>query len=1122
MITALKVLAGGWSGAYIYLVSVRPQDSQTAHHLVLKLDRKNPLATSDESSRHRMVLNQSPPEFVAAHIPAMEYEPVEADGILAIFYAIAGQSLLNFRTLSQHKRQQEIEILFSETNRYLLQEWNGAQAEFQVSHPQALFKRWLGFRLDPGQKIENFLRDDCLLNPDIPGFIIQGSVFPNPLFYARNRDPWGGIRNMDTLNGLQHGDLNTNNILAKFHDRGDTLEGFYLIDFALSKEGMPLLYDQRYLEISFLVHALQQTSLKSTTDLIVGLSEREFLEDAAAPIEMAGINAAVRSGRRAFHRWVDEHHPSLQDDLWGQYWLAGVAAGLSYCHKAGQPAEIRLAGLMYAAANLKQFFRLFGLAMPAEAGRLFDGDRDAAAPAGAPDASKHNLPSQATKFIGRDDEIQALSDLIAQPDVRLVTLTGPGGTGKTRLSIETGRTLQQSFAHGVFFVDLAPIRDPALFATTAAHAVGIREGGSRPPMDNLKDYLSNRQVLLLMDNFEQITGAAVFIAELLAAAPRVKALVTSRIALHLKGEHEFPVHPLSVPSGENLTPDELLKSEAANLFLQQARAVRPDFEITAENSSVIADICCRLDGLPLAIEIAAARTRMLSPHALQKRLNERLKLLVGGARDLPERQQTLRQAIDWSYDMLEEEVQQLFNRLGVFSGGFTLESAEQVCNPQGMIDIFTGIETLLENSLIHRTATTGEDPRFNMLQTLREYALEKAGEQRALDDLRSAHLRFYTEFSGGPLEKGVYGPQSLLWLRRIEEEHDNFRSALEWAMQSPERYPAAVTIMLPLAWFWFRYGHLQEGRDWTQRALDLVKDDGPSPILAMALLGRSLIAMWSGDLRVATELSEKALELSERLNMDIGISNAKLSYGVTLINRGRDREAYPHLVDAIELFDQQDDDWKKGTTLVHLANVSLGMGSTEEALKWLDIAMPYMKSSQDPWNLAFALNNYGEVARSLGDYDKAEQYYRQTEKYFELADAVGDQARLVHSFGYIELHKGHTDAAKDLFRKSLSDFRKLGNHRGIAECLAGLAGVAVKQGRHAWAAPLLCAAEQQLESFGGVWWPADRVEIEHCKAELQEKLGDSFTDTWMQGQFMDVEDSIRYAMRDGEKPEKMA
>jgi predicted ATPase len=1119
-ISPLQELAGGWSGAIIYLVRVAIVESGNVEHLILKLDHKRPMSSSDEASRHKTVLQKSPPEFVNLHIPTIAYDQVEAENALAIFYSIAGQSLHNFRTLSSYRRQSRIESLFSATYHYLLNEWNSDLTIETIDHPQNLLKRWLGFRLEPNQKIESFVVEVCHLPANIPGFIVQGNILPNPLLYSRNKEAWSPIRSGDAIVGLQHNDLNTNNILAKFSRKGDRLEGFYLIDFALFKENMPLLYDQRYLEMSYLVHSISKGAYSSVIDLINRFSEHDILEADQTPIEMAGVSAAIRTGRISFRDWVQENHPSLHDDLWGQYWLAGTAAGLGYCHKAGQADEIRLAGLIYAAANLKQYFSLFRIPLPTEASQIYAenqiGGISGTADIQASTSSKklNNLPAPPTNFIGRKTELAEVIGLLKQSKVRLVSLTGPGGTGKTRLGLEVGRALLDQFPHGVYFVDLAQISDPTLVATTTAHTIGIREGGGRPPLETLKDYLAVKDILLIIDNFEQVTEAASELSQLLASAPGVKALVTSRVSLQIRGEQEYPVSPLEMPPDAIQSLAETLEIDSVALFRQQARAVNPRFEITEENRDSVAAICRRLDGLPLAIEIAAVRLRVLTPKALLNRLDHSLNTLIGGAKDLPDRQRTLRRTIDWSYDLLEPEEQTIFTRLSIFSGGFTLDAAEEICKPMGELDVFSGVEALLNNSLLRQVRSVSDEPRFDMLQTIREYALEKASEAGMKTEVQWAHCNYFSQLAVGGIGLGIFGPESVLWLQRFDEEHDNYRGALSWALQNlSEGIHLAIAMMTQLNWFWYRYGYLQEGREWAEKALAATEGMGDSPFRAFALVGRAYLALWSGDLIVASQLARESVEMGQRINLDVVISMAKLGYGTALINLGRDKEAYPQLVGAVELFDEHDQSWFKGTTLVHLANVSLGMGDANQALQWLDMAMPLLNASGDLWNMAFGLNNYGEVARSQGDYEKAEEYYRRTEELYEQADAKGDQARLVHTFGYIAQHKGKYGEAHSLFLKSLNDFRELGNHRGIAECLAGLAGLASEQGKHEWAAPLLGAAESQLKAFGGAWWPADRVEIDRAKDSIQSALGEKFDELWVKGQSMSVEEAIAYSVR---------
>lgn len=1117
-IKPLQVLVGGWSGAMIYLVSVASGDGNKLEHLILKLDRKKAMSKSDESTRHQQVLSSSPEEFINQHLPEMVYGGVEDDEAVIIFYSIAGQSLRKFQTLSSFSQQSQLEMLFRNTNHYLLDVWNPALKFEQLVHPQTLLNKWLGFRLDEGQKIENFVRDVCDIDPSVGGLIIDGNIFPNPLFYSRNEEAWGDLRPLDAIFGLQHSDLNTNNILAKFAGDGEPLEGCFFIDFALYKENMPLLYDQRYLEMSYLVQAGVQGSFTSMLVLISQIAENELLETNQAPIEMSGVNSVLSAGRTAFRDWVKTNHATLDDDLWGQYWLAGAAAGLSYCHKAGQPDNIRAAGLIFAAANLKQFFNLFEVSLPKEASHLYSkgqfGGSSASDIVFSPTSKKvvSNLPSPLSQFIGREKEMEEITALLRQDETRLVTMTGPGGMGKTTLGLNVCRKLIDDFQDGVYFIDLAALQDPSLFASVTAQTLGVREGGGRDPLENLKSFLSNKNIFLLLDNFEQITDAASDVADLLVSVPGLKTLVTSRIPLHVRGEQEYPVSPLSVPLGLDHSLEEIDQFEAVALFKQQAQMIQPKFDLTEENSEVVIEICRRLDGLPLAIEIAASRIKMLSVESILEKLDRSLNLLVGGAKDLPDRQRTLRGAIDWSYELLEPETQKLFVRLGVFAGGFTLEAVEAVCNPAGELDVFSGIETLLDSSLVRQVRRDGGEPRFDLLQTIRQYALEMMGKEGVLEETQLAHATYFGNLAE---QAEVIGSQSTVWLKRLDEEKDNLRMTLGWGLEDVGRLHVVIPGLRNVHWFWYRFGHLKEGREWAEKILEMTKDMGDNPLRAMSLYCAATIAMWMGDLLVSYKLNKETLEMCKRLRFDLGAFAANLGVGTNLVNQGKDKEAYPYLVDAVELSDDMGMEEFKTITLVHLANASLGLGDAGEAMKWLDMALPGMKASGDDWIMAFGFTNYGEVARVLGNFEEAEEYYRKTQELFIKEGANGDQARLVNVLGYIAQHKGDLEEAGRLFRQSLRDFRELGNQRGIAESLAGLATLAVVQGKDKWAAPLLSAAESQLFAFGGVWWPADRVEIELARERMRTALGDDFEAHWEMGQTMGIEDAMVYIKNDG-------
>ena len=757
-------------------------------------------------------------------------------------------------------------------------------------------------------------------------------------------------------------------------------------------------------------------------------------------------------------------------------------------------------------------FRLKGLGRPETVYQLWLPDLVNEFPTIAADGEPAaGLPEPPTALIGREREQREINDLLQQGNVRLVTLTGPGGTGKTRLSLAVGWALADSFADGVFFVDLAPISEPGLVMTTIAHVLGIREGGGMPPFENLKAFLGGRELLLILDNLEQIIAVAPDVAHLLAAAPRIKLLATSRIPLSIRGEREYPLATLPLPPNDPaLSPAQLLGYESVQLFVQQAQAARPSFQLAPDNAVAVAAICRRLDGLPLAIEIAAARIRMLPPPALLKRLDQSMKTLVGGAVDLPARQQTMRGAIDWSHDLLQPDEQTLFRRLGVFVGGFTLPTAEAVCNLDGAVDVFEGIEVLLRNSLVRSVTWDSDEPRFDMLQTIRDYALEKLAEAGETDALRAAHGEYFAQES---MENwmDMMGVNALERLEYMEAEHDNYRAGIAWALEPGGDITVASRICVFQTWFWYRHGHFHEGRAWSERVMR-VTEGSEGVARGMSLMAAGFMEMWQGDLDIAVHHAEEALRQFDAAGFEIGATLAHLSFGIILINQGRDRQAFAHITQAAEMFDQAGDEWDKATALVHLANTSLGMGEFEQARTWLRTAWPIAQQLGDPWLVAFNLNNFGEVARAQGDYEQARGYYQEAQDYFRRADAVGDQARLIHTMGYMALHDGDTELAEEQFRAALNAFRKLGNKRGLAECLAGLAAVGAATGRAAWAAVLLGAAEAQITLSGASWWPADRVEVERTRALLGQALDEpAFTRAGEQGRALDLEEALALA-----------
>ena len=1107
-VTPLQLLVGGWSGAVVYLVSVSSNETKRVEHCILKLDRKGKSAKSDEVTRHNTVMNKSTPEFARHHIAELVFDRVEQEGVIAIFYRIAGQSLLKYRPLSSYERQSQLKTIFIQTNTVLLSEWNVNATFTQAAHPQKAMEKWLGFRLDAGGNIERFLQETNRVDPEVAGLLINGYVFPNPLLYARKPEPWGKARSIDIATGLIHGDLNTNNILVMFSENKEELIGYYLIDFALFKDQMPLLYDQRYLEMSYLVQAMSQISFAKCINFLTLLAVEDIPDPHKVPVETSGIGAVIASARSAFAAWVQENHPSLHDDLWGQYWLAGVAAGLAYCHKAGQPAEQRLAGLIYAAANLKHYATSFNLPLPTNVELLYDENQSDATSSGISKAkqAKHNLPTQPTPFIGRATQIVAIKELLQRPDVHLVTLLGPGGTGKTRLSLQVAQDMLDQFHHGVFFVPLADDTNADQLIYRIAQQLAVREGG-RPLLENVKDYLRDKNILLVLDNFEQLISAALIVADILANAFQLKIMVSSRIVLNLHGEREFPVPPLELPPTENeLSVENLIGNESVTLFVERAQAVQPSFALTHDNTSAVAQICRRLDGLPLALELAAARIKLLPPQAILARLDDRLKLLTGGARDLPSRHQTLRNTLEWSYSLLNEDEKTLYARLSVFVGGFTLEAAEAVCNVEGRLDIPEGLTSLVNNSLLRQEESLDGEPRLGMLETIRAYALERLVDSGEMEALRAGHAQYYGDLILNQASYGIFSATAL------QRELDNIRATLSWCATTPKGIELGARLVWILQWFWYRYGYFSEGRLWTKQLL-------ASPFLqegaqshAMALASSGFLAVWQGEQEQGLVQIESSLTIARRLKDEQMMPILLMSNAIAYINMGRDSTAQPLLREALELFEQQNLPYFHIITIVLLGNVQLGLGNLEQARELYEQAAVRARALGEYWILSFALSNLGEVARIQGQYELARKYYEECEALLRDTVDTGDLARFVHNLGYIAQHEGDFTRAESQFRKSLTLFRRLGNRRGIAECLAGLAGLKARQGEAQRGATLLSAAELLLQSTGGAWWPADRVEVEANQEIIRSALSESeLTAAQKRGKAMTLEQALTFA-----------
>lgn len=547
-------------------------------------------------------------------------------------------------------------------------------------------------------------------------------------------------------------------------------------------------------------------------------------------------------------------------------------------------------------------------------------------------AQLNNLPVQLTPFVGRNREITAVLGLLRNADVHLVTLTGPGGTGKTRLSLQVGANLLDEYEHGVWFVELASITNPNLFLPTVASTLKVKEAAGKSISDVINEYLANKQLLLILDNFEQIVSAAPDISGLLTAAPNIKVLVSSREVLRLRGEHGYSVPPLGLPeSKRKQTAAVLAQYEAIALFTQHARAVNPSFGLNDDNANIIAEICMKLDGLPLAIELAAARSRLLKPAVMLEKLKNKLDTLTGGARDLPRRQQTIRGAIDWSYDLLEEAERNLFARLGIFVGGWTLESAEAVCGSG--LDALSGIESLLDKSLIRQYEGVSGETRFIMLETIREYAHEKLSQNGELESIQQAHADFMGQFL--QKVKDAQGkPEEGEWFAKVDDDLDNVRSVVEWALARQK--PTYVFALNGTYQYWFQRSKMQEPLSWLEQALE----------------------MNGGTAR------ERASTFS---NMG-GFSH----------ELGIDEQARKYHESSLALFRELDDANGISGALNNLANIAKNLDKDYEKAQKLYEESLSIRLDRNSWSASMILNNLGSLARIRGEYATALKYYTQS------------------------------------------------------------------------------------------------------------------------------------------------
>ena len=722
-----------------------------------------------------------------------------------------------------------------------------------------------------------------------------------------------------------------------------------------------------------------------------------------------------------------------------------------------------------------------------------------------------NFPTEPSPLIGRSQELADLVELARGPDVRLVTMTGPGGTGKTRLALAVAGELAAELGQA-FFVDLAPVSDPDIVGSAIATVLGVEETADLPLVEGIARRLGDDPALLVLDNFEQVLPAATLVHELLGAAPGLTALVTSQAPLRLREEREFPVPPLALPDADSDGDASLAGSPAVEFFLDRAQAVKPGFELTDENAAAVAGICRRLDGLPLAIELAAARVKLLSPQGILERLEKRLELLTGGAHDLPTRQRTLRDAIDWSYNLLEPSEQALLARLGVFAGGCSLEVADAVCGDRmNLGEVFEGLASLVDKSLVRQSDGADGEPRFGLLETIREYALERLEAQGELDALRRRHAERYLELVLAA-EPELTRANQALWLNRLDEENDNIRAALSWTIASGE-IELGLQLAGALVRFWSTRGLMGEGRRWLGEAL--AASEGVTPdTLAKAYFASGYAALGEGDFVPAKEAFERSLELAQEVGDSSAEAAALAQLAWLAMSAGQYEEASELAGKSTELATAAGDKLTASGALSTLAEIAAANDDYTEAIGLFERGLALRRGLGDKRLTANSLLRLGRAELTLGDDDRATALL---EEGLALARQVRDTWSIsvaVANLGRVQLRtNGDPARAYALLAEGLKLARDRNDKRVTAECVQGLAALNAIEGRAREAARLFASADLLLETTGAALSQAEEAIRDQFLTPLQTGLGEpAFATEWEAGRSLSPEEVVALAL----------
>jgi predicted ATPase/class 3 adenylate cyclase len=766
------------------------------------------------------------------------------------------------------------------------------------------------------------------------------------------------------------------------------------------------------------------------------------------------------------------------------------------------------------------------------------------------DSFPNNLPTQLTTFIGRENEIVEIKQALASHSI--VTLTGSGGTGKTRLSLQVAADLLEKFEQGVWFVELAPLTDPELISQTILSTIGISEQPGKTPLEILKEYLQERKTLILLDHSEHLLDAsAKILHHLLNAAPNLNDLASTREALRLRGEVAYPVPSLSLPDVKHLpTIEQLSQYEAVRLFIDRALLVAPHFDVDKDNAPFIAQICYRLDGIPLAIELAAARVKMLSVEQISKRLDDRFRLLTGGARTALPRQQTLRALIDWSYDLLTENERLLLHRLPVFAGGWTLEAVEEVCLGEGIetYDVLDLLTQLVNKSLVvvFEGSQSGET-RYRMLETIRQYAREKLLEAGGSEVVRDRHLAYFVKLAE-QAEPELYRSNQVFWLNKLDDELDNLRMALEWALATDPK--SGLRLVVSSSLFWEERGDVREWGNWLARLLEHYSEVDSLRAQALAIFSKALAIQ--EELVEAQKIAKESLELARTISDKHAEADSLLNLGVIIMLHGDLKQSIPiieqsltlykslddklgqanvlhwlssnnnnierskaYLIESLKLFRELGDLSGIAGSLSELAYRMIWAGDFSSPLPLLEEARLIVHELGNQHAQVYLIHYYGLLAYWQGDYARACIYY---EKTFEIAEKVGNYGGILWTrvnWAYAVLGQGNISQAKEMFYLSIQQFQKMNNLIGVAYALEGLAKLFVHQDHFERAARLFAWADTMREKIGAHRPPVEQASVQRDLAVIHSHLDDEkFAGIYAEGQAMTTEQGIALALEE--------